>query len=211
MHEDKKKELLEFCLKMIEENMVIVSSGNASLRVDDNVIITPSSVPYVGMKHEDIMVLDLEGNTVEGERNPSVESPAHLEVYRHRNDVKAIIHSHSIYATALAIIHKPLPAILDEVVPKLGGEIRVAAYAMPGTKELAKSVVEAIEGRSAVLLANHGALCVGKNLQQAFDNAVLLERSCRIYLLALQVGEPKELPEDVIEDEQDLWEMMRGY
>ncbi|MHA1480442.1 MAG: class II aldolase/adducin family protein [Candidatus Thorarchaeota archaeon] len=211
MYEVEKKELLDICLEMIERSMVIGSSGNASVRVGDHVVITPSSVKYKEMKPEDMMVIDLEGDTVEGDRNPSVESLMHLEAYRNREDAAAVIHPHSIYTTALSILHKPLPMVIDEVVPKLGGEIRVASYSMPGSKDLAKNAIEAMEDRSVVLLANHGALCIGKNLRKALDNAILLERTCQIYLIALQAGQPIELPADVVEEEADLWEMMRDF
>ena len=97
------------------------------------------------------------------------------------------------------------------MVLKLGGEIRVTSYAMPGTKALAKNVVEAMDRRSAVLIANHGAVTCGNNIRKALDNAILLERTCRIYLLALRAGKPIPLPEDVVEDEEDLWEIMRDF
>lgn len=196
---------------MVENDLVFGSSGNASLRVGDHILITPSSVQYSTMTAENIMVLDLEGNVVEGDLNPSVESPTHLEIYRQREDAGAVVHSHSIYTTALALLHMPLPPVLDEVVPKLGGEVRVTSYAMPGTKELAKNVVEAMDMRSAVLIANHGAVCCAKTIRKAMEKAILLERTCKIYLLAKQIGDPIHLPEDVVEDEADLWEIMRDF
>ncbi|MHA2378117.1 MAG: class II aldolase/adducin family protein [Candidatus Thorarchaeota archaeon] len=211
MYETEKKELLEICKEMVENDLVVGSSGNASLRIGDHVLITPSSVQYMTMTANDIMVLDLEGNVIEGELNPSVESPTHLEIYRRREDAGAVVHSHSIYTTALALLHMPLPPVLDEVVPKLGGEIRVTSYAMPGTNELAKNVVEAMDMRSAALIANHGAVCCAKTIRKAMEKAILLERTCKIYLLAKQIGDPIHLPEDVVEDEADLWEIMRDF
>jgi len=212
MYETEKAELLAACGEMIKENLVIISAGNASIRVnDEHVIITPSSVKYATMTIDDIVVVDMEGDVIEADRNASIESPTHLEIYKQRDDANAVVHSHSIYATALAVLHKPLPPILDEVVPKLGGEIRVTEYAMPGTKDLAKNVVEAMDRRSAVLVANHGAVTCGNTIRKALDNAILLERSCRIYMLALRAGVPILLPEDVVEDEEDLWEIMRDF
>jgi L-fuculose-phosphate aldolase len=211
VYETEKKELLEICKEMVENDLVVGSSGNASLRIGDHVLITPSSVQYMTMTANDIMVLDLEGNVIEGELNPSVESPTHLEIYRRREDAGAVVHSHSIYTTALALLHMPLPPVLDEVVPKLGGEIRVTSYAMPGTNELAKNVVEAMDMRSAALIANHGAVCCAKTIRKAMEKAILLERTCKIYLLAKQIGDPIHLPEDVVEDEADLWEIMRDF
>ncbi len=211
MYDKEKKELLQICREMVENDLVVGSSGNASLRVGDHVLITPSSVQYTTMTPENMMVLDLAGNVVEGDLNPSVETPTHLEIYRQREDAGAVVHSHSVYTTALALLHMPLPPVLDEVVPKLGGEIRVTSYAMPGTKELAKNVVEAMDMRSAVLIANHGAICCAKTIRKAMEKAILLERTCKIYLLAKQIGDPIHLPEDVVEDEADLWEIMRDF
>jgi len=211
MYEEEKKQLLDICLEMINLDMVIGSSGNASIRVGDHVILTPSSVKYVTMSPGEMVVIDLEGEQIEGERNPSVEKHMHLGVYKAREEAKAIVHSHSIFASALAVLRKPLPPVIDEVVPNLGGEIRVAEYAMPGTKDLANHVVKALDMRSGVLLANHGSLCFGRNIQDAMHNSILLERSCKIYLMAIQAGKPIELPEEVVEDEADIWDMMRRW
>ena len=211
MYEEQKELLLEICTDMLGANLVIGSSGNVSMRVSDHVVITPSSIPYAIMKTDDFVVLDLDAETVEGIRNPSIEKHAHLELYKSRTDAKAVVHSHGEYSTVLALLNRPLPPIIDEVVPKLGGEIRLAPYAMPGTKELAKNIVEAMENRSAALMTNHGAICIGSTPREAFDNAMLLERTCKIYLLALSIDTPTQLPEDVVEDEADIWEMMREY
>lgn len=211
MYEKEKKELLDICLEMIKNDLVIGSSGNASLRVGDHVVISPSSVNYSEMTADDVVVIDLEGDEVEGARNPSVETPMHLEIYKNHSHALAVVHTHSLYTSAMAILHEPLPPILDEIVPKLGAGIRVSKYAMPGTKQLGKNVVEVLEGRSAALIANHGAVCYAKTLKDALFLSILLERACKIYMTAKQVGKPIELPEDVVEDEQDIWEMMREF
>lgn len=198
-------------MEMLKEDLVIGSSGNISVKIDDHVIITPSSVHYAEMKPKDVLVIDMNGDVIEGDLNPSVEMPTHLEIYKQRDDAKAVIHSHGVYSTALAILGKSLPPILDEVVPKLGGEIRVTSYSLPGTKELAKKAAKAMEDRSAVLIANHGAVICGKTLKETLHLAILLERTCKIYILALECGKPTQLPEEVVEDEEDLWQMMRQY
>ncbi|MFW9810757.1 MAG: class II aldolase/adducin family protein, partial [Candidatus Thorarchaeota archaeon] len=177
MYEQEKKELLEICLEMIKHDLVIGSSGNASLRVGDHVVISPSSVHYTDMTVDDIVVIDMDGNEVEGTRNPSVEKPMHLEIYKTRNDALAVVHTHSLYASALAVLHEPLPPILDEIVPKLGAGVRVSEYAMPGTKQLGKNVVEAMNERSAALIANHGAVCCSKTLKDALFLSILFERA----------------------------------
>ncbi|MFX1482009.1 MAG: class II aldolase/adducin family protein [Promethearchaeota archaeon] len=211
MYEEQKKELLEICLQMVKNDLVIGSSGNASLRVEDHIVISPSSVHYTEMTLEDIVVVDIEGETIEGHRNPSVEMPMHLELYRTRNDAQAIVHTHSVYASSMAILNEPLPPTLDEIVTKIGAGTRVSTYAMPGTKQLGKNVAEAIQDRSAALIANHGAVCVAKTLKDALFLSILLERACKIYMTAKQVGTPVELPEDVVEDEQDIWEMEKEF
>jgi len=211
MYKKEKKELLDICLEMIKHDLVIGSSGNASLRVGDHVVISPSSVHYTEMTVDDVVVIDMEGDEVEGTRNPSVETPMHLEIYRNRDDALAVVHTHSVYTSSMAVLHEPLPPIIDEIVPKLGAGIRVSKYAMPGTKLLGKNVVEVLEDRSAALIANHGAVCIAKTLEDALFLSVLLERAAKIYMTARQVGKPIELPEDVVEDEQDIWEMMRDF
>ncbi len=205
MHENLKGEVLKISKAMLERGMVIGSSGNVSMRIEDHVVVTPSSVPYSEMERKDIIVIDLEGGVIDGHLPPSTETSTHLEIYKNRTDAKAIVHTHSVYATALATLRKPLPVISDEIAPYLGGEIRVSEYAMAGTSYLAKNVVKALEGRSAVLLASHGALCIGKNLKEAFSNAVLLERACQVYSIALGAGDPHLLPPDVAEEEAEIW------
>ncbi len=211
MYEDAKKEILDICLQMVKNNLVIGSSGNVSVRLGNHVVITASSIPYTEMNSDDMVVLDMTGKVVEGSKNPSTETKMHLELYNTREDAKAVVHTHSLYASAMAVLNEPLPPIIDETVPKLGSEIRVSKYAVPGTKELAKNVSAAIEDRSAALIGNHGVVCIGKTLKEALHLAIVLERTCRIYLIAKQSGTPHHLPEEVVEDEQDVWEMMRGF
>ena len=211
VYEDTKKELLDICLRMVENDLVIGSSGNASIRVGDHVVITASSIHYTEMKAEDMVVIDLDGEVIEGSKNPSVEWQMHLELYNTYTIAGAVIHTHSIYASAMAVLNESLPPIIDETVPKLGSHIRVSEYAMPGTKQLGTNVGKAIEDRSAALIANHGAVCIAKTLEKAFHLAIVLERTCKIYMISKQVGTPKRLPDEVVEDEQDLWEMMSGY
>ena len=212
VYEKAKKELLAICQKMVENDLVIGSSGNASVRIDDHVVITPSSVFYTEMKVEDMVVIDLEGEIIEGSRNPSIEWQMHLALYHNRSDAYAVVHTHSIYASAMAVRLEELPPILDETVPKLGSDIRVTKYYMPGTADLGKTVVEQIKDRSAVFIANHGAVCIAKTLEKALFLSILLERTCKIYLIA-QTGDGRSyrLPKEAVEDEQDLWEMMSGY
>ena len=212
MYEDTKKELLDICLKMVQNDLVIGSSGNASVRIDDHVVITPSSVFYTEMTVDDMVVIDLNGDIIEGTRNPSIEWQMHLALYNNRSDAHAVVHTHSIYASAMAVRKDELLPILDETIPKLGSNIRVTKYYMPGTADLGKTVVKQMDQRSAVFIANHGAVCIAKTLEKALHLAILLERTCKIYLIAKSGdGTAFPLPKDAVEDEQDLWEMMSEY
>ena len=159
------------------------------------------------------MIIDLEGDVIEGDRNPSIEHPLHCAIYKARPDVNAIVHTHCIYASAVAVLRKPLPPIVDEFVIRLGGQVEVAEYGQPGSEELAKNVVEALGPRNAVLLANHGALCCGPTMEVALHNALLLERVAHIYLLAsAAAGGEKHLttiPPEAIETQSQMFDLMK--
>jgi L-fuculose-phosphate aldolase len=212
---DAKNQVLNTCQDMESAKLVIGSSGNASFRVEgtDHVAITPSSVDYSCMSAEDVLIINMEGDVVEGDRNPSIEHPLHLAVYKARPDVSAIVHTHCIYASAMAVLRQPLPPIVDEFVIRLGGQVEVAEYGQPGSEELAKNVVEALGQRNAVFLANHGALCCGPTMDVALYNALLLERVAHIYLLAsAAAGGKKQLttiPPDAIETQAQMFELMK--
>jgi L-fuculose-phosphate aldolase len=206
MYNDQKIELLRTCQKMRELEMVIGSSGNVSTRAGEHVVITPSGIPYLKMCAADAVVVDLDANIVEGNHKPSMETPTHLNIYRNHEEVRAIVHSHSVYASALAALRKQLPPVIDEIIPSLGGNIRVAEYGIPGTSELAENVLAALDDRSGVLLANHGSLAIGPSLETAFHNAVLIERACKIYIIGSTMGDLHILPKEAQEVERKMWE-----
>jgi L-fuculose-phosphate aldolase len=213
--QDAKNQVLQTCQSMQTAELVIGSSGNASYRIEDtgHVAITPSSVDYSCMSAEDVMIIDMEGNIVEGDRNPSIEHPLHLAIYKARPDVNAVVHTHCIYASALAVLQEPLPPIVDEFVIRLGGQVEVAEYGMPGSKELAENVVRALGPRNAVFLANHGALCCGPTMDVALHNALLLERVAHIFLLASAAAGGKKhlmtIPPSAIETQAQMFELMK--
>jgi L-fuculose-phosphate aldolase len=132
----------------------------------------------------------------------------HLSIYLKRPDVGAVIHFHSVHATALASLHETIPPFLEELIPFLGENVPTVEYAMAGTEELALNVANVLLQRNAVLLANHGAVVCGKNLQDAFHKALLLEKASTIYLLAKATGLPKNLPESAIEVGRELFRTM---
>ncbi len=204
-----RESIVRYGRRLLEAGLVVGSEGNLSLRIPKGLLITPSSVRYEEMRPEDVVLVGMDGSLIEGDRNPSVETPTHLAVYRARPDVAAVVHSHPVHATALAVLRKPLPPILDELVVTVGGQVEVADYAMFGTEELAENVVKALGERKAVLMANHGLLTCGSSLEEAFQIAVLVERASRSYLLALAAGTPHLLPDDVVEEEVDLYNALR--
>ncbi|MHA1616678.1 MAG: class II aldolase/adducin family protein [Candidatus Njordarchaeales archaeon] len=205
-----KEEIVKVGKYLLDKDLTIGSSGNISVRVREKelVLITPSGVPFDIMKPNDIVVVDMNGEVVEGERNPSTEMPTHLRIYKERKDVNAIIHAHAIYTGALAATHTSIPAVLDEMILYLGGEVEVAEYAPPGTEELAENAVKALGRKKAVILANHGVLVCGKDLKDTLEILLRVERVARIYILSKIIGEPRKLPKEAIEHELEIYELL---
>ena len=177
------------------------SGGNVSTLVDgeDVVVVTPSSMKYGDMTVDDICVVTLDQVRVEGAREPSIETPMHIAVYKHRRDINAVVHTHQPFASVFAVLNEPIPALFDELAVAIGNRIDVVPYALSGSSELLENVVQVLENRChCYLLQNHGALCIGKNLDKAHLFAELLEKAASIYYRALSTGKPvTELPEAV--------------
>lgn len=197
--EDTRTAIVDACRRLEAEGLVAGASGNVSVRLPpadgrELLAITPSAVPYRVLRQEQVLVIDLDGAVVEGDGVPSTETPAHLAVYRARPDVGAVIHTHSLYATALAVAGQEVPRILDEQPVLLGGAVRLAEYGTPGTEGLGRCIVEALGDRRAVLLRNHGALGVGRDLEEALTVVALVERIAKVYTLARLLGEVRPLP-----------------
>ena len=208
-----KEEIVCVCKRLLEDGHVIGSAGNVSMRIkkgeEEIVLITPSNVNYKDMEPNDILIIDLNGKVIEGERNPSVEKHLHLGIYKEREDVDAIIHSHGMYSTILGTLNLSLPPIMEELVPYLGGEILCSDYGEAGSKELADNVKASLEERNAVILANHGSLCCGSHLGGAYTVLQYLERGSKTYYLAKLIKEPNLLPEDTIDYEKDIFELFK--
>jgi L-fuculose-phosphate aldolase len=204
-----KAEVAEAGRRMLGKGLVAGASGNISIRVpgEERMVITPSQVGYDLIGAGDIVMLDFERNVLEGERSPSIEAGMHIGVYKARRDVGAVVHTHSVYASAVASVRRAIPPFLDEMVLVLGGEIEVAEYGMPGSEELARNAVRALGKKNAVLLANHGPLCCGKDLESALGNAELVERVARIFILSSLLGSPRNLPPEAVELERNIFEM----
>lgn len=191
---------------MWEAGLVVASAGNVSRRADArHIAITPSSIPYEVMKPEQVAIVDVEsGNVVAG--HPSYELPMHLAIYRQRADVAAIVHTHSPFVTTLSVLRRPLPPIIDEMMLYFGGTVNVTEYAFTGTAAVGENVVAALGDRTAVMLANHGNVCIGRDLAQALHVAISMESCARVYVEALKIGEPVTLPESAIAAGRRLFE-----
>jgi L-fuculose-phosphate aldolase len=187
-----RQQVLEAGRDMLKKGLVAATWGNISCRVEGegSIAITPSGMEYDTLLEEDIVVLDMQGKVVSGERRPSVEVPLHLHLYENREDIGAIVHTHSTYATALACAHKHIAPIVEELVQVAGGDVRVARYALPGSRLLASNVLTALRDRYAVLLANHGMIGVAKNLKEALKVCEIVEKGAKIAILCNMIGQP---------------------
>lgn len=183
-------------LKMIEQKMIAGSWGNLSIKINTSCCaITPSGRSYDSLNTEDIVVVDMQGNKIEGALIPSSEMPLHLAVYNAIPEAQAIVHTHSIYASACAAMHKPIPALIEDLVQIIGGSVDVAEYALPGTEALAANAVKALQNKKAALLANHGVVCWGSSLNSALMTAEIVEKAAQIYCICETMGGAKLLPE----------------
>ena len=163
-------------------------SGNVSVRVDGGFVITPSGKSYDTLAVNDLVTV--EGDEPRGERKPSSEWRLHRDIYAKRPEAGAIVHTHSSFATTLACLRKPIPAVHYEIAFAGGGDIRCAPYATFGTQELSDLALAALEGRSACLLANHGSVAFAPSIEEALILADKVEELARTYWQALQVGDP---------------------
>jgi L-fuculose-phosphate aldolase len=188
-----KKLVLAAARQMLAGGLVTGTAGNVSLRLEVDggrrlLAITPSSREYPSLTPDDIQIVDFDGQKIEGSLTPSIETRLHISIYLARQDINAILHTHSVFASAVAVAGLDIPPILDEQVAYLGGEVKLASYAPSGSLELAENAAAALEDRRAVLLANHGAIGAGRDMPEAFHVGELLEKIARIYLLALAAG-----------------------
>jgi len=196
-----KANVLENALLSYEEGLFAGTSGNLSLLDDSGKIlaITPSSYSYKKMKLDDIVVIDADsGRTIEGRHKPSSEWRMHVAILRSRPELRGVVHTHSPYATSFAVLCKPIPLILIEMLGYIGGDIPVSEFELPGSEALGTTIARSLVKRNACLMRNHGAVAVGSTLDQAQLRAVYVEDAAKIYSLALSLGEAHLIPADAI-------------
>lgn len=198
---EERKQLVTYGRKLIDTGLTVGTGGNISIfdKESGYMAITPSGIDYYEMQEKDIVIMDLYGNVIEGSLKPSSEYQMHSITYQNRYDANAMIHTHALYSTTISCLNIDLPAI-DYLIAHAGGKnVRCADYATYGTKDLAEKALEAMKGRKAVLLANHGINVIGDNLKEAFDITEQLEFCARLYWQARSIGEPVILGDNEME------------
>ena len=187
-------------MELPKNGLVTWTGGNVSARDPETgyVVIKPSGVHYEDLRPEHMVVVDMEGQVVEGKLKFSSDTASHLYIYRHRSDVNGVVHTHSAYATAFAALGRPIPVYLTAMADEFGGPIPCGNFALIGGEDIGRVVVESIGDSQAVLLKNHGVFTIGKTAEAAVKAAVMTEDVARTVWLALQIGQPDEIsPEDV--------------
>lgn len=202
-----REQLLVTMQRLIQSGLNRGTSGNASVRVDGGFLVTPSGMDVEDMIVSDMVFMNEEGET-EGERKPSSEWRFHRDILLARPEINAVIHTHSMFATTLACLRRDVPPFHYMIAVSGGDSIRCAPYALFGSEALSQVALEALYGRRACLLSNHGMIALGENLKQAFDVAVEVEALCEQYLRALQVGEPAILD---AQEMAEVFAQFRGY
>ena len=202
-HQDLREEVARIARQMISSGLVTGTSGNVSARTPEgNVLITPSGLDYGQLEPDDVVLVDLEKNVLEGALEPSSETPMHTGIYRARPQVDAVVHTHSRFATTLACLGLEIPPVHYMLTTlSQDGRIPLAPYATYGTEELAGYASESLgESRNACLLQNHGTITVGESAEEAFSRTVVLEEMAEVYYRARLAGEPVFLSPEQVEE-----------
>lgn len=196
-----RNELVTLNQELPKNHLVTWTSGNVSIRDKETgyVAIKPSGVMFEDLRPEDMVVVDLDGKVIEGTKKPSSDTASHLYVYRYRPDVFGVVHTHSNYATAFAAVGKPIPVYLTAQADEFGGPIPCGGFALIGGEQIGKVVIESIGDSPAIILKNHGVFTIGPSGKAAVKAAIMVEDVARTIWLAKQIGEPDEIPADMVE------------
>ncbi|HUD78345.1 MAG TPA: class II aldolase/adducin family protein [Streptosporangiaceae bacterium] len=193
-----REELAGYCGRLVADGLAVGAAGNLSMRAGDDIAITPSGVSYTELMPADICVVTPDGTEIDAPEMPSSELPMHLAIYAATN-AGAVVHTHSAEVIALSAVRDELPAV-HYAITGLGGPVRVASYTRFGSAGLAQAAVAALDGRRAAILQNHGAICYGRTLREAYDRALLLEWLARVYRLACAHGTPRILSQAELDE-----------
>jgi L-ribulose-5-phosphate 4-epimerase len=195
-----RREVCALNQELPRNGLVAWTSGNVSARDPESglIVIKPSGIGYAELTPENMVVVDLKGEVVEGSLKPSSDTRAHVYIYRHLSEVGGIVHTHSCFATAWAAVGRPIPPVLTAICDEFGGAIPVGAYAKIGGDEIGEEIVRSIGNSPAILMKNHGVFTVGPSPEAAVKAAVMVEDVARTVYYAQQLGEPVEIPPDEI-------------
>lgn len=184
-----------------DAGLVIWTGGNVSQRVEGGFLIKPSGVMYPELTADAMVLCDLDGNVIEGTRSPSSDTAAHAYVYRNMPEVGGVVHTHSNYACGFAAAEKPIPCVLTAIADEFGGEIPLGPFAIIGDDSIGRGIVETLDGHRspAVLMRQHGVFTIGKSGKDALKAAVMCEDAAKSAAIAMQVGEPKRLSNEIID------------
>jgi L-ribulose-5-phosphate 4-epimerase len=206
-----RKDIIDCCQWLCQHGYfgsLLSAGGNVSVRIPGEpvLVITPSGKPYMQLVPEEICVVDFNLNRIAGDLAPSIETAMHAGIYQSRADVGAVVHTHQAYASIFALINQPVPALFDEVALSIGETVDVVPYALSGTSELVENVKRAVANRChCFIMQNHGALNLGKTLDNAWKHAELLEKTAQAYYHALTTGKPvTTLPAETIRRVREL-------
>lgn len=203
---EEKKKIIDAGIKLDRYGLISLAGGNVSIRMPTGeILVTPSGMIYEDMEPDDVLVMDIDGNIIEGTNKPSSDTPGILYIFKHRPDVMATIHTHQPYATAISLIQKEFRADLTTVGNACGGNVAVTEYSSPGSVEMGMDVVKYLGDSLAVILAHHGVMTVGKNLKQALTAAVYLEETAKGYLAARACGEIEHLSDEQIKQTVEIY------
>jgi L-ribulose-5-phosphate 4-epimerase len=193
--------LAELHQQLWDAGLVIWTGGNVSQRVEGGFLIKPSGVMYPDLTAEAMVLCDLDGNVIEGTRSPSSDTAAHAYVYRNMPEVGGVVHTHSNYACGFAAAEKSIPCVLTAIADEFGGDIPLGPFAIIGDDSIGRGIVETLEGHRspAVLMKQHGVFTIGKSGKDALKAAIMCEDAAKSVSIAMQVGEPKRLSDEVID------------
>ena len=194
-----RKEVIETTKLMCRDNLVLGTWGNVSVREGENrMLITPSGMDYGLLMPEDLVCISFDGQVLEGLWQPSSEWRVHAAIFAGRPEVRAIVHTHSVYATAFAVARQAIPPVVEDMAQVVGGAVDVADYALPGTEQLAENALYALGAKSAVILASHGLVGVSATLGEALKVCQIVEKTAQAVLFARQLGPVFSLSEEDI-------------
>lgn len=201
-----KQQIIDACLRLEAMGYIIGTYGNASARVPGGLIVTPSRVDYRALTPADMVTVSDDGHVIEGTRLPSSETSVHRLIYLARPDVNAVLHTHSFHATALSTLHDTIPVIVEEQSQVIGDEIRCTRYVPAGQHHnLGEEVARTLGSSNAVLLANHGVVCVGRTLDEALFACQVAERVAHMRLLTSAIGSAAPIPPEYVRSERERW------